>query len=141
MKNVPLTPTGDLSTEAFKSVLDEEFQVKTQKAGPELWVPMGFLGLVAILVTVASVQAGLTTWVDLIMLPIIGGALGASYPGVRRMMRNNNYREYLKSLEPGQLQEIDDSDLDWESRQLARQLLDNPSTFKRCAERTNKAEG
>lgn len=127
--------------EHFKSVHDDEFQVKTEKAGPELWIPMGLLAVVAIMLTISSVMSGLMSMADFLIFPVIGIALTASYPAVRKMQRNSNYREYLKGLQPGELQALDDSELDMESRKLARELLDDPTTYRRCAVETNKTEG
>lgn len=117
-----------MSEEKIKPLSDEEFTFVPDKAGPEVWIILGVLGLIAValMATNALISGGFDPW--WITFPAIAAVgFGMMMPTIRKMQRKEKYQKYLRRQSRDNLSEALMSDLDAESLAMIREALNSDS--------------
>ena len=113
---------------SIKPLSDDQFEFVPEKAGTEVWVLLGVLGLIAALLMMANAKMSGGFDPFWIILPTIAAVgFGLMMPTIRQMQRAEKYRRYLKQHSKAVLKSAQESDLDDESLKQIREVLESES--------------
>lgn len=104
----------------FKHVTDREFEIATEKAGAGVFMTLIILAEVAVCAFIVLGKLGGNQAFLLVMVGVVSLGLVLMRSVLRKQKRNERYESYLSQLTPDQLEELLQSDLDRESKAIAK---------------------
>lgn len=117
-----------MNEEKIKPMSDEEFTFVPEKAGPEVWIVLGVLGVIAVALMAANAQLSGGFDPFWIIFPAIAAVgFGMMMPTIRKMQRKEKYQKYLRRQPRENLNEALRSDLDAESLAMIQEALSSGS--------------